>query len=328
MTGGRILFLHANDAPFVRADRQILSEAYDIEEIDCSRGASIPQILRALRGVVMSYSWFALGYAARAVLGGKLLGRPSVVVAGGWDVASMPEISYGATRGRRGLVRARFILRRADTLLTFSESSRRMMQTMSGRDPIVVHLGVDIDRFTPREPKEGLVVTVGNVTRENLGRKGLETFVRSAAFLPDVPFVLAGAHVDDGVERLRSIATPNVALPGRLSDEDLQNLLGRAKVYVQVSYTEGFGLAVAEAMSCGCVPVVTAEGSLPEIVGESGLYAPYGDASATADVIRQALTSDRGPAARARVRDRFSLDRRRDRVLQIVEGVLEGRNAS
>ena len=88
----RILFLYRDDAPFVRADLAIIKERHDVRALDCSPGPGFLAIGRALARADLSYSWFALGYAARAVLAGKILRRPSIVVAGGWDIVSMPEI--------------------------------------------------------------------------------------------------------------------------------------------------------------------------------------------------------------------------------------------
>ena len=323
MSRGRILFLHSNDAPFVRADREILRTEFDVSELDCSKGSYMPRILKDLRRSDLSFSWFALGHAARATFLGKLLARPSVVVAGGWDVVSMPEIAYGAVQSARGTARAKFVLRTADVLLTFSDWSRERIRSLSRREATLLYLGIDAERFRPIEPKEDFVVSVGNITRENLARKGMETFVRAATFLPRISFVLAGAHVDDAIDSLRRIATPNVSFPGRLSDDALRDLLGRARAYVQTSYTEGFGLAVAEAMAAGCVPVVTRNGAIPEVVGETGVFVPYGDPRVTADAIGQALGSRLGAAARDRVRNRFSLAQRSERLLAIVSNALD-----
>jgi glycosyltransferase involved in cell wall biosynthesis len=106
------------------------------------------------------------------------------------------------------------------------------------------------------------------------------------------------------------LAGGNVEFPGRLSDIELRNLLGRAKVYVQPSYTEGFGLAVVEAMSAGCVPVVTASGALGEVVGEAGYSVQYGNVEEIAAAIRRALESPTGIGPRERVEERFTLDQR------------------
>jgi len=322
MEKGRILFLYEHAAPFVTADLEILRARFDVTPIECSAGATFGGLLGPLRRADASFSWFALGYAARAVLLGRWFRRPSVVVAGGWDVISMPDIGYGAVRSSRGRRRARYVLRRCNLLLTFSDWSRKTIEALSGRRAETVYLGVDLDRFRPAA-KEPLVVTVGNVTKENLARKGIETFVRAAAFVPDVPFLVVGRQAAQAMEALRAVAPPNVQFTGRLSDEALRDVLARAKVYVQVSQNEGFGLAVAESMAAGCVPVVTKAGSLPEIVGDVGLFAPIGSPEGTAEAVRYALESDRGEAARQRVAQTFPISQRRDRLLELVSDLME-----
>src|SRR5262249_14969016 len=112
----------------------------------------------------------------------------------------------------------------------------------------------------PADPTAAMILTIGNVDRPNLRRKGLEPFVRAAALLPGQRFVLAGAWLDGAIDHLRAIASPNVTFTGRLSDADLDTYLERASVYVQASTHEGFGVAVAQAMAAGCVPVVTRAG--------------------------------------------------------------------
>ncbi len=322
MGDGRILFLYDHDASFVAQDRDILRSRHEVVAVECARGIGVRELIGPLRRADMSFSWFALGHAARAVGLGRLLGRPSVVVSGGWDVVSMPEIGYGAARSWRGRRRARFVLRHADRVLAFSEWSRRAIASLSGRAAETAYLGVDLSAFRPRSEKEDLVVTVGAVTRENLVRKGIGTFVRAASGVPGVRFVVAGRQDPAVAAELRAGAASNVEFAGRIGDEDLRDLLGRAKVYVQASYNEGFGLAAAEAMAAGCVPVVTRAGSLPEVAGDVGVYVPVGDPTATADGIRQALGSGRGGAARDRVATLFPIQRRRDQLLATIDALL------
>lgn len=85
-------------------------------------------------------------------------------------------------------------------------------------------------------------------------------------------FVLAGKWRDDAIDYLRSIATPNVVFTGQVENPTLIDLYTRSSVYVQLSRHEGFGLSVAEAMLAGCIPGVTRVGSLPEVVGDAGIY--------------------------------------------------------
>ena len=132
----------------------------------------------------------------------------------------------------------------------------------------VVHHGVP-DPFGPLDEsreREPLALTVGHIVKTTLMQKGHQPFVEAARHLPDVRFVFVGKWHDDAIEHLRSLAPANVEFTGWLSDEDLEYLYARASVYVQASRHEGFGLAVAEAMLAGCVPVVMDVTAMPEVV--------------------------------------------------------------
>ncbi|MDQ3100640.1 MAG: glycosyltransferase family 4 protein [Bacteroidota bacterium] len=88
-----------------------------------------------------------------------------------------------------------------------------------------------------------------------------------------------------------------VIFTGRLGQDELCNALGGAEALAFVSYFEGFGIPVAEAMRCG-VPVVTSNiTSLPEIGGDAALYCdPFNTediARALNEVIRNTLLRKR-----------------------------------
>ncbi len=134
----------------------------------------------------------------------------------------------------------------------------------------------------------------------------------------------SGRWHDDAIEELRALAGPNVEFTGWVSDEELQDLYRRASVYVQASRHEGFGLAVAEAMLAGCVPVVMDVTAMPEVVGDAGVLIDSQDADRVAEGIRRAL--DLGPDAGARARERiltqFPMSGRRDGLLAVIGRVL------
>ena len=268
--------------------------------------------------------WFASWHAFLPLLVARLLRTPSLLIVGGFDTASMPEIGYGFQQGgiRRRLARA--CMRLATRLMTNSEYSREELRRTAGFEATVVHHGLP-DPFgaLPEGPRERLAVTVSNVARIALERKGLRRFVEAGAHLPDVELLLVGAWTDDAAGELRALAPPNVRLTGRLSDEELDDLLRRASAYVQASRHEGFGMGVAEAMLAGCIPVVTAAGALPEVVGDAGVVVGP-EPEAIAEGVRRAL--EPGPEARAAARERivtrFPLQVRRDGLLGLVDELL------
>jgi len=334
-----VLVLHIDDPekplpPFIQHDIDILRTEYQVEVLSVYRYRHDLLRLflditswRALLKADALFVWFNFSTSVVAVA--ALLGKPVVVVAGGADVVWVSDIGYGIDPARR---RAFWLRRMAYRLtrkvLLFSESSRRDYLKIFGVDPLkseTCYLGVDSHAFTPRGAKRPHVFTVSYVSENSLRRKGVYSLIDTARLTPDIQYRIAGVVVDAGaVRRLRASASPNVEFLGELTREQLLAEYRSAKVYAQLSYHEGFGMALAEAMACECVPVVTDRGSLPELVGSTGFYVPVGDAGASASAIREALADDgsRGVSARERIVQCFPLEARKEGVLRALEEVL------
>lgn len=323
--------MHSRRASFIAMDRAILAERYEIE--DLYQPGRLPNPLRLIRGVLRAdlvFGWFASWHTFFPVTLAWLLRKPSVMVIGGFDVANMPDIGYGHQRGGLRMHASRWIFRRASRLITNSEYSLAEIERNTPVPPsrvTVVHHGVP-DPFgeLPVAESEGGALTVGAVDSSTLLQKGQLPFVEAAALLPDVPFRLAGGWLDDAVERLRAAAGPNVELTGWLSDEDLRDAYRRAAVYVQASRHEGFGLAVAEAMLAGCVPVVMDVTAMPEVVGDAGVLISSQRPETVARGVSRALEMgpDAAGAARERILTAFPMDRRREGISRVVEEALRG----
>jgi glycosyltransferase involved in cell wall biosynthesis len=88
----------------------------------------------------------------------------------------------------------------------------------------------------------------------------------------------------------RLILDDRVEFAGRLDERALAELLNRHRIMVIPSLcVETFGLVALEGIACGCVPVASALGGLPEAVGECGLLAPPDDAAGLARVLADLL---------------------------------------
>jgi glycosyltransferase involved in cell wall biosynthesis len=324
-----ILFVHNGAAQFVRLDLEELRKRYQVTECYLrSRWLNPLSIWRQVRKHDLVFGWFASWHTFLPITFAKLMHKPSLLVIGGYDLANMPEIGYGHQRG--GLKRwiSRRTMQAATSLITNSRYSHEeaVRNTMLAKEQVrTVYHGVP-DPFgsLPAGPRARMALTVGNVDRGNLLRKGHEAFVRAAALLPDVSFVLAGNWRDDAIDHLRSIASPNVTFTGWLSEEALRDRYRQAAVYVQASRHEGFGLSVAEAMLAGCVPVVSRVGSLPEVTGATGVFVETPEPASLAAAITTALAYPEEARAgiRQRILDEFPLEKRGQLMAQLIQPLL------
>jgi glycosyltransferase involved in cell wall biosynthesis len=328
----RLLFVHNTTASFVAIDRQILAERYAID--DLYQPGRLPRAWRVVRGVLNAdvvFGWFASWHTVLPITLAWLLQKPSVLVVGGFDTASMPDIGYGYQQGGLRRLGSRWIMGRAGRLVTNSRYSLREIEANTPIPPTrvtVIHHGVP-DPFgsLPEGSRERVALTVGAIDRTTIVQKGQRPFVEAARHLRDVRFVHVGKWLDDTVEELRALAPENVEFTGWLSDDELHERYRRAAVYVQASRHEGFGLAVAEAMLAGCVPVVVDVTAMPEVVGDAAVRIPSQRPEEVAEGVRRALSL--GPEARRRARERilaeFPLGRRRAGILRVVEEALPER---
>jgi len=325
-----VLYAYGRETTFTRIDREALSERFDVVDYHQRRLRVRPlELWRKLRRSDVVFGWFATWQSVAAVAMAAIMRKPSVLVTGGIDTASLPEIGYGSQRGgvRRWITR--WTIRRATCLVTNSDYLVGEIERNVGIPPDrlrVVHHGLK-DRFADVDvdtPREAVALTVGVVYRMNLERKGHRPFVLAARELPEVRFVLVGRWDDDAIETLRAEAPDNVTFTGYLEDDELDAWFRRAAVYAQPSLHEGFGLSLAEAMLAGCVPVVTAAGALPEVVGDVGVTIAEPTPEAVAGGIRRALEfgPEEGARARARVLERFTFEARRDGICAAVEAAL------
>jgi glycosyltransferase involved in cell wall biosynthesis len=273
------------------------------------------------------FCWFGSTRFLPVALLARTLGKPVVVVAGGYDVAAVPEIDYGNMRGGLARFLGRRLFRAASVVLPYSDSAAREARENAGvdsRKQQMIYLGFDPAQFPlpPRAAKEPWVLTVAGVDESTIHRKGLLTVAETSRLMPDVAFVIAGRGEPKALEMLRRAGGPNLRLPGFVSETELSDLYARAKVYFQPSVHEAFGCSVAEAMLYNCVPVVTAAHSLPEVVGNCGYYVPPGDTAAMVATVRRALDHGLPPGCQE-PRDRIVREFPASRRAEMLEAVID-----
>jgi len=80
---------------------------------------------------------------------------------------------------------------------------------------------------------------------------------------------------------------------GNISEKALIKIYNQAKLLVQPSYYEGFGLPVLEAMACGCPVLTSNTSSLPEVVGNAGIMVDPNDISGFTKGIKEIITNNK-----------------------------------
>ena len=325
----KILFVCPSFSTFIQNDLDILRRHFDVKVAHYQGKNGIPKFLiETLKGVLWSnvtFSWFADVHAFAAVLFSKIFRIKSIVVVGGYEVAKVPEIDYGGMLSRRKAFIVKFVLKHADKVLAVSEFSKsEILKYVKSQKVELIHNSIECDKFNSIEKKEDFVITVsiGN-TLDRVYLKGLNTFVKTAVFLPEIKFIVIGI-LGDALKELRKIANSNVEFISPLPRDKLILYYQRAKVYCQLSMYESFGMTLAEAMSCECVPVITNNAALPEVVGDTGFYVPYGDPKATVEAVKDALKYDKGKKARERIKNMFPIERREYKLVKIIRGLLSG----
>ncbi len=202
--------------------------------------------------------------------------------------------------------------KRFTTVVCTTEFARAEF-TRAGLAAVKVPLGVDLDRFHPRN--------ASSEARSSVATED-ETLLFMASRLstekrPELAIDAVRLLVERGEKvRLVSAGTGNVApqmrerasgLPatflGFVTDRlYFAQLLASADVVVAPGPIETFGLAALEALASGTPAVVNAASALPEVVADAGVAAD-GTAESFADAIQAILTrgvSDRRAAARSR----------------------------
>lgn len=329
----RLLFVHPRMSPFIQTDLDLLRKDFDVRVVDLGKrtgsfrdklGAA-REIMSGVRRTDACFSWFAEGHSKWMVFFSRMFGRPSVVVVGGYEVAKVPEIGYGSLLNPKKAKVVRYIHRKATRVLPVDASLKEEAIKnlgVTGENIVPLNTGHNPAKFRPGGAKERMVLTVGFVEKSTVRRKGLDVFVKAASYVPDAKFILVGVSDNEWSARLSEGASANVEFVHSLPHEELVSYYQRAKVYCQLSMYEGLPNALCEAMLCECVPVGTKVSGIPTAIGDTGFYAPVGDPKGAAEMIRQALGSDKGRLARERIATMFSVEKRERELVDIITGLL------
>lgn len=299
-------------------DLRILSRTFRVISVQWAGAVSIVKIFLAILHSDVVFVWWVAGRAAIiAFVFAKALRRKTIFVPGGSEVAVDSDIHGRDPRSAIRFVLAKIMIRLVDCVVPVSKFTLGEVLAISApRRYRVVHHGIDTSRFTYNlmSRKERNIITVA---MGQSWRKGLDRYAKLSQILPSFKFYVIGSVSSDA--SCKNLFPPKMCA-GQVSEDELMSFYQKATFYCQLSRHEGFGVAVAEAMACECVPVVSDCGALPEVVGDCGLIVPNGDPLVAAHLIQESLRRAPilGRSARKRVLSKFSIERRSCELRNVI----------
>lgn len=215
---------------------------------------------------------------------GKVFGKKCVIEAGGTDCINMPEIGYGNFRKkwlRKATVysfkNCSLILPVAQALVKQEYKFDPSISPEQGllnlipdlKTPIhVIPNGFDIefwkDLEIKRQPLSFISVATGTSNPSRAKVKGYDLIEDLAKNHPEWNFTLVGDPDYNSPNK-------NIKILGRQSPPQLLQLYNSHQFYLQLSTSEGFPNSLGEAMACGCIPIGSAVGAIPEIIRDERL---------------------------------------------------------
>jgi glycosyltransferase involved in cell wall biosynthesis len=327
-------FSHASRA-------QLQKEQYSIQDIrilrDLGYEVTVATSFREIPwGCDLYLSWWASG-SILPLLKAQLSRKPIIVVAGGNDsmfyrdsLSGIPA-GYLASRWHKKLA-ARLSLRFATVVLLVSRFMIEDAKRLGARQPLVVPNSVETALFYPSDEPRLQVTTMFNLEDDVVRLKRGEVFLHSVPIVlrtyPRQTFVVIGRK-GNAYPRLQHLASDlgvveSVHFLGSIENADVVRWLQRSSVYVQISDTETFGVAVAEAMSSGTPVVVSRTGALPELVGDDGVFVDHNDPESVAAGIVGLLAKTElerraiGAQARRRIIEHYSYEKRKQAMQRVI----------
>lgn len=266
---------------------------------------------------------------------GKIFGKKCIIQAGGTDCINMPEIGYGNFRKKWLRIATVYSFKNCSMILPVAEALVKQdysydpgISPKQGllnlipdlNTPIqVIPNGFDTDFWkdfgTPRTPFSFISVATGTSNSSRAKVKGYDLIETLASKHPDWEFTLAGD------EHYKS-SNSNVKILGKQNPESLRTLYNQQLFYLQLSTSEGFPNALGEAMACGCIPIGSAVGAIPEIIGYSGFILTRKDTQELEVLLKDGFETDLEflrKSASTQIIENFSYQNRQNLLLQALK---------
>ncbi|MGB0375630.1 MAG: glycosyltransferase family 4 protein [Flavobacteriaceae bacterium] len=343
----QILMVYLLRNSFVRRDIEALKHlGFSVQEWHAPPYKGIGFLVNRIKEMIWGFfqvyrathviSWFSDYHSFWLLFWARYLGRPSLVIVGGFDAVAAPHLNYGAflkKNLRQKIIRANY--RRAHeiwvvdaSLATGCEGALAQKGVQSGllqwmpelaNKIKTVPTGYDPEYWKPAGPKTPkTVLTVGLFTEPRvMERKGIPNFLELARQWPDFQFVIVGdAH---GIISQQDCLPENVKIKGLVSEQEVLHYFQKSTYYAQFSAIEGLPNVLCEAMLCGCIPLGNPVFGIPTAIGDTGLLFDPTKIPEKAASLKKQLLALNPQAPRERILANFHQSKRVNSIKSFIQ---------
>ncbi|MBC2271385.1 glycosyltransferase family 4 protein [Listeria welshimeri] len=245
----------------------------------------------------------------------------------------------------KNYAKIRKLIKEPDVIICPSHEIERMTADLF-KEAKIVYLpnGVDEKSFIPDEvnrsivrkqygisPQETVVVSTNRMEPVKGMSYLIEAIPQILNKYNQVTFLIAGdgSQLEKFEDKLKKYTNKSgkVIFTGRLTNQEIKNVINAADIYVQPSLMEGCSIAIIEAMSCGKVVVASNVGGNPDVISkELGLLVPAKSVVALKEAIEYCIENPEecklmGKYSRERVEEQLNWTVLAQEIEQIYNSV-------
>lgn len=192
-----------------------------------------------------------------------------------------------------------------------SKNVARRIKKIYGKDSVVIYPPIEVEKIkkaTYNLKQEDYLIVVSRL----VGAKGLEETAKVMKKLGVNLKIVGEPHGFADIEaKLKKLSGGNIELTGRISDEKMYELLGKAKGFIALARDEDFGMTLVEAQAAG-IPVIAYNGGgyrESVIEGKTGIFVNSTDEKTLELAIKKLLNTRWNREEIRRNAEKFSKER-------------------
>ena len=172
----------------------------------------------------------------------------------------------------------KFLSNKADAVITISDNEKkRIIRNNFSKNVHFVYHGVDMDLHKSNSKDMGLpnryILAVGRINK----RKNLGNLIKAFSLIDDkeIKLIIVGekswktANIDKLL--LNESLKKRIIFYSKVSTTELGQIYRNSTIFCFLSFEEGFGLPVIEAMSFSIPVIISNSSVMPEIAGNAGI---------------------------------------------------------